>query len=98
MTNLEAKFQIIWNNKILRYSFVVIGSAIADFWISLYSYAIAHGWMLTQALVGFLLPFVNFLFSVWFIEAKNNKERFKLTFFSAIGMVIGSSVALAVVK
>lgn len=95
---MEEKLQEIWDNKVLRYGFVLIGSAFADFWISLYSYAVAHGWIITQALVGFLLPFVNFVFSIWFIETKDNKERLRLTFFSAIGMIIGSTSMLLLIK
>jgi len=95
---LEEKLQLIWDKKVLRYGFVLVGSAFADFWISLYSYAVAHGWIITQAAVGFLLPFVNFIFSIWFIEAKENRERLLLTFYSAIGMVIGSTLMLLLIK
>lgn len=95
---MEEKLQKLWENKVLRYGFVLIGSAFADFWISLYSYAVNHGWIVTQAVVGFFLPFVNFIFSIWFIETKDIKERLKLTFFSAIGMIIGSTLMLMLIN
>lgn len=95
---MEEKINQIWKNKILRYLFVFIGSAFADFLISLYTYAISNGWITTQAVVGFLIPFVNFTFSIWFIETKDLSERFKLTFVSALGMIVGSTITLLLVK
>lgn len=90
--------QQIWKKPYLRYLVVIMGSAFGDFLISLYYYAIAHGWIVTQAIVGFFLPFVSFIFSIWFIETKETSERLKLTFFSAIGMIIGSTTLLLMVK
>ena len=57
MTLVEKILNKIWKSPIQRYAFVMILSAIADFWISLYSYSIAHGWIATQAGVG-RLPFI----------------------------------------
>lgn len=72
-------------------------SAIADFWISLYSYSVAHGWITTQAVVGFFLPFINMVLWLWFIDTKDFWERVRLTLFSAIGLVIGSTTMLLIV-
>jgi len=71
-------------------------SAIADFWISLYSYSVTHGWIMAQAITGFGLPFVNMILWLWFVDTKDFWERVRLTFFSAVGLVIGSTSMLLV--
>ena len=87
----------IWERPALRYLFVLFASAFSDFWTSFYFYAVAHGWIVVQAAVGFSIPFINFVFAAWFIETKDTKERLKLTFFSAIGMTIGATLMLLLV-
>jgi hypothetical protein len=95
---MEEKIIKLWRNPILRYFFVFIASLLADFLLSVYYYAISHSWMGVVIGVGFVIPFVNMIFSVPFIEAKSIRERLKLTFVSACGMVIGSTWALWIVK
>ena len=94
MMTLENNLNKLWKNPMTRYLFVTLGGAIADFLISFYYYAISHGWLFPVIGIGFTLPFINLIFSVWFIETKDLKERIKLTFFSALGMVIGNSLML----
>lgn len=94
---MEQLLQKIWMRPILRYVFVMVASAISDFWASFYLYSVSHGWILYAALSGFLIPFINFAFMTWFIETKDIKERLKLTFFSALGMTMGATLLLILV-
>ena len=94
----ENLLQKIWKNPIQRYIFIFLASACGDFLIALHSYSIAHRWIWTQGLVGFVLPFVSFIFSIWFIETKDIIERLKLTFVAACGMIFGSTAMLLCIK
>lgn len=94
---MEGILKKLWERPVLRYLFVFASSAFSDFWTSFYFYAVAHEWIVAQAIVGFWLPFINLAFAVWFIEAKEANERFKLTFFSALGMTIGATLMLLMV-
>ena len=94
---LELALYSAWERPVLRYTIVVVTSTFADFWASFYFYAVAHGWIVSQAIVGFCLPFMNLAFAIWFIQAKENSDRLKLTFFSSLGMTIGATLMLLVV-
>ena len=94
---MEGILKRLWVRPTLRYLFVFASSAFSDFWTSFYFYAVTHGWIVTQAAIGFWLPFINLAFAVWFIEAKDWHERLKLTFFSALGMTIGATLMLLIV-
>ena len=94
---MEGLLKRFWERPPLRYLFVFVSSTFADFWTSYYFYAVSHGWIFTQALIGFWLPFINLAFAIWFIEAKDYKERLKLTFFSALGMTLGATLMLLIV-
>ena len=95
---MEGKLNKIWENKFLRYLLVFVGSALADSLICLYTYSTAHGWVFTQAIVSLILPFANLIFSMWFIDIKDVKERIKLTFVSSLGMMVGSTLILLLIK
>lgn len=94
---MEGLLKRLWERPFTRYLTVFIASAFSDFWTAFYFYAVAHGWILAQALVGFWLPFINLAFAIWFIEASNSSERLKLTFFSALGMTVGATLMLLIV-
>lgn len=86
--------QKLWEQKLLRYSIIFLGSVIADYLIALYTYSLTNGWIVVQAIVGFIIPFVNFLFHSWWVETKSVDERFMMTFASALGMATGSTIML----
>ena len=58
----------------------------------LYEYALNHNWILTQAIVGASLPFINFPQALFFIEFKTTKERLKLSAVASIAMAIGGTL------
>lgn len=94
---MEKLLKKIWERPYARYLFVFLASTFSDFWTSLYFYAVTHAWIITQAVVGFWLPFINLAFAIWFIETKDWKERVRLTFFSALGMTLGATIMLLII-
>ncbi len=77
---------------------IFISTIIADFWGSWYGYAIAHDWIIAQAFLGMVMPFLYFLQTYLFIEAQTIKERLKITGICALAMSIGSTAMLLMVN
>ena len=77
---------------------IFISTIIADFWGSWYGYAIAHDRIIAQSFFGLVMPFLYFLQTYLFIEAKTIKERLKITGICALAMSIGSTAMLLMVK
>ena len=71
---------------------------IVDFWAQWYMYAVNHDWIVLQAIVGMILPILNFPLSIWFIDEKDRKVRFKYVLCAAVSMAIGSTVMLLMVR
>jgi hypothetical protein len=71
---------------------------IADFWSSWYGYAITHDWIVLQAFLGMVMPFLYFTQTYLFIEAKSMKEKLKITAVCALSMTIGSTAMLIMVN
>jgi hypothetical protein len=69
-------------------------SLVANFLGSWFGYAMTHNQMLTQAILGLILPFANLFYTISFIEAKSLKDRLKLTLASALALSIGSTSML----
>jgi FtsH-binding integral membrane protein len=69
-------------------------SLVANFLGSWFGYAMTHNQMLTQAILGLILPFANLFYTISFIEAKSLKDRLKLTLASALALSIGSTLML----
>ena len=70
---------------------------IVDFWAQWYMYAVNHDWIVLQALVGMMLPILNFPLSIWFIDEKDHKVRFKYVLCASVSMTVGSTVMLLMV-
>ena len=77
---------------------VFISGVIIDFWANWYSYAIVHDWIVLQAILGFMLPLLNFPFTHWFIEEKNIMERFRMCLITAFAMMLGSTLMLLMIR
>ena len=71
---------------------------IVDFWAQWYMYAVNHDWIVLQALVGMMLPILNFPLSIWFIDEKDHKVRFKYVLCASVSMTVGSTVMLLMVR
>tara|TARA_R110000782_G_scaffold250870_1_gene338328 strand:- start:99 stop:374 length:276 start_codon:yes stop_codon:yes gene_type:complete len=71
---------------------------VADFWSSWYGYAITHDWIVLQAFLGMVMPFLYFTQTYFFIEAESLKEKLKITAVCALSMTIGSTVMLLMVN
>lgn len=69
-------------------------SLIANFLSSWYGYAMNHSQILTQAILGLCLPFSHLFYSNAFIEAKNFKDRLKITSAAGLALSIGSTLML----
>ena len=73
-------------------------SLVANFLGSWFGYAMTHGQILTQALLGFILPFANLFYTNAFIEAKNFQERVKITLAASLALSLGSTLMLLLQK
>ena len=73
---------------------IFISTIIADFWGSWYGYAITHDWIIAQAFLGMVMPFLYFLQTDLFIEDETIKERLKITGICALAMSICSTAML----
>ena len=71
---------------------------VVDFWAQWYMYAVNHDWIVLQALVGMMLPILNFPLSIWFIDEKDHKVRFKYVLCASVSMTVGSTVMLLMVR
>lgn len=71
---------------------VFITGLIADFLLTLMGYAIAHRWIVTQAIIGFFIPFLSFVSMTLYIEAGNRTERLKIVFVNAIAYSLGGTI------
>jgi len=91
MKNEEEKNNIINFKKLIIIFFF---SLIANFLGSWYGYAMTHGQIITQAILGMCIPFSNLFSSNAFIEAKNFKDRVKITFVAGLAVPIGSTLML----
>lgn len=69
-------------------------SLVANFLGSWFGYAMTHNQIITQAILGLVLPFANLFYTISFIEAKSLKDRLKLTLASALALSIGSTSML----
>jgi hypothetical protein len=77
---------------------IFITGFIADFFGTWMGYAIAHKQILTQAVIGFFLPFLTFVSMSFFVEAKTRAERFKITCATAFAFSLGGTVMLMVMN
>lgn len=73
-------------------------SLIANFLGSWYGYAMTHSQMIIQAILGLCIPFSNLFYSNAFIEAKDFKDRVKITFAAGLALSIGSTLMLLLQK
>ena len=83
-----------------RHKFITIFffGMIVDFWAQWYMYAVNHDWIVLQAIVGMMLPILNFPLSIWFIDEKDHKVRFKYVLCASVSMAIGSTAMLLMVR
>jgi hypothetical protein len=58
----------------------------------LVGYAIAHRWIVTQAIIGFFIPFLSFFSTTLYIEAGNRTERLKIMLVNAIAYSLGGTI------
>tara|TARA_R110001583_G_scaffold17957_11_gene72169 strand:- start:10268 stop:10558 length:291 start_codon:yes stop_codon:yes gene_type:complete len=80
------------------YITVFVLTVITDFWANWYSYAIVHDWIVIQAFLGLVLPFLNLPSILFFIDIKDMGVRIKLCAISAVAMMIGSTVMLMMIR
>lgn len=69
-------------------------SLIANFLGSWYGYAMTHGEIATQSILGLIIPFCNLFYSNAFIEAKDFRDRVKITFAAGLALSVGSTLML----
>ena len=89
----------IWewmNNNMFKTVFVL--TFISDFWANWYSYAIVHDWIILQAFLGAVLPFINLPGVLFFIDQKDLGVRLKLCGIASLGMVFGSTMMLLMIR
>jgi phage-related protein len=98
MIMVEKLISRLWRRKSLRYLFVFLASIFAEFWISLFYYALSHDWVFVQGVINFFLPFISLVFTIWMIETKDFYERVRLTTASALGIAVGSTIMLLVLR
>ena len=77
---------------------IFLFSLIANFLGSWYGYAMTHGQLFIQAMLGLCIPFSNLFYSNAFIEANNFKDRVKITFAAGFALSIGSTLMLLLQK
>lgn len=80
-----------------KYLLVLLLSVVADFVAAIHIYGLAQDWMTITLFSGFLLPYVQYLGNVWFIDARTTTERMAITFHSALGIVLGTAATLLLV-
>jgi hypothetical protein len=73
---------------------VFLFSLIANFLGSWYGYAMTHGQIVNQAILGLCIPFSNLFYSNAFIEAKSFKDRVKITSAAGLALSMGSTLML----
>lgn len=78
----------------LRYLAIVLGSAVADAFYTMYILACSKEWVWIGALLGSSLPLFNIVGSCAFVEAKTFKDKFLVTLAISLGMFLGSAGAL----
>ncbi len=81
-----------------KLAIIFLFSLIANFLGSWYGYAMTHGQIFTQAILGLCIPLSNLFYSNAFIEAKLFKDRVKITFAAGLALSLGSSLMLLVQK
>jgi hypothetical protein len=81
-----------------RYSTSFFLSFLCDMIISFNSWSFNHGWVWSQSLVSFMLPFINLISFSFYVEAQSFQERLKLTFVNATAYSLGSTVTLLAVR
>lgn len=77
---------------------IFLFSLIANFFSAWYGYAMTHGQILIQAILGLCIPFLNLFYSNAFIEAKTFKDRIKITSAAGLALSIGSTLMLLLQK
>ena len=86
-----------WMNSHM-YTTVFILALVTDFWANWYSYAIVHDWIVLQAFLGAVLPFINLPGVLFFIDQKDLGVRLKLCGIASLGMVFGSTMMLLMIR
>ena len=86
-----------WMNKNM-FKTVFVLTFISDFWANWYSYAIVHDWIVLQAFLGAVLPFINLPGVLFFIDQKDLGVRLKLCGIASLGMVFGSTMMLLMIR
>ena len=83
-----------------KYRFVTVAfsSMVTDFWYAWYNYALTHDWIILQGVIAMLLPFFGFFTTYFFIEEKSVIGRVKVTFASAIGYAVGSTLLMIMLR
>ena len=71
---------------------VFVTGLVADFLLTLMGYAIAHRWIVTQAIIGFFIPFLSFFSTTLYIEAGNRVERLKIILVNATAYSLGGTI------
>lgn len=84
----------MWRAPWFRYLMIVLTSALADSVYTLYILACSRDWVWVAALLGSSLPFLQFVGSATFVEAKSLKEKFLVTAAVSFGMFLGAAGAL----
>jgi len=84
-------------HKMQQYGIVFASSAVADFVYTFYVYALSHDWLILALLSGSVIPFINFIGAILFVDAKSTRERLFITSLTALGMLVGGFITLFLV-
>lgn len=81
-----------------KYLLVLALAVVADVVAAVHFLSLARDWLALVNASGFMLPFVNLLAHVWFIEAKTLTERLAITTHTAVGICIGTTITILVCR
>lgn len=84
-------------HKMQQYGIVFMSSAVADFIYTFYVYALSHDWLILALLSGSVIPFINFVGAILFVDAKTTRERLFITTMTALGMLVGGFITMVVI-
>jgi hypothetical protein len=77
---------------------VFVMSLLSNFLGSWYGYSVANDKIITQAILGLVIPVANMFYANYFIEAKTLKNRMKLTVVAGMALSCGSTLMLLMQK
>ncbi len=76
--------------KAYKYAVVAIAASLANFWVLICNYALAHDNTLIQVIADFFYPFFTIISFHYFVEEDSFEGRIKIAIYEAIGYAAGA--------